>query len=175
MDDLDWQFRLANALASKDAEHLAETERLLAVITAARSALDRLASADDPGETKRAGETKEPGETKEANGASTNRTARLIAETMDAALRDIGVETIGKRGEDADPLIHRIVGTEPSSGTPADQVVDVLRHGYRYRGLIEPADVIISVPPPNHADKSHADKNHAKRQDEHDGDKEEPQ
>ncbi len=128
--DLAWQFRLTTALAGKEAEHQAETESLLSIITDIRGALDRLLAS--------------------GTGIGTvdyRRSIQTIARQLDSALRAHGLEAIGCPGEEADPSIHRVVATRHDPGVPTDGVIEVVRHGYRYRDRIVPAEVIVSIGP----------------------------
>ena len=103
----------------KEAEHQAETESLLSIITDIRGALDRLLAS--------------------GTGIGTvdyRRSIQTIARQLDSALRAHGLEAIGCPGEEADPSIHRVVATRHDPGVPTDGVIEVVRHGYRYRDRI---------------------------------------
>jgi molecular chaperone GrpE (heat shock protein) len=128
--DLAWQFRLTTALAGKDAEHQAEIERLLSIITDIRGALDRLLASETG-----------------IAAIDYRRSMQTIARQLDSTSRANGLEAIGCPGEEADPSIHRVVATRHDPGVPADGVIEVVRHGYRYRDRIVPAEVIVSIGP----------------------------
>ncbi|MEU1330857.1 nucleotide exchange factor GrpE [Streptomyces sp. NPDC005865] len=120
----------ARALAARDAAHQALTERLLLRCADALDSFDRLL----------------------ADGAASDvETYRgslaLIAGQLERDLAEEGLERVGRVGERAEPATHHIAEVRPAPpGGRADEVLDVLRRGYRYRGhLLRAARVVVAV------------------------------
>ncbi|WP_172384960.1 nucleotide exchange factor GrpE [Streptomyces sp. MNP-20] len=120
----------ARALAERDAAHRAHTERLLLACADALDACDRLLAA---------GPQRDP--------AAYRRTVRLIAGQLEAAATGAGLEPLGAVGERADPATHHVVGVRPApAGTVDDEVLEVARRGYRYRGhVLRAARVVVAA------------------------------
>lgn len=67
----------------------------------------------------------------------------LLADLADQALARVGLERVGQPGESADPQRHRIEDTVPADGRAAGTVVEVMEHGWVFRGrLLRPARVV---------------------------------
>ncbi|MET7358084.1 nucleotide exchange factor GrpE [Streptomyces sp. NPDC005562] len=120
----------ARALAARDAAHQALTERLLLRCADALDSFDRLL----------------------ADGAASDvETYRgslaLIAGQLERDLAEEGLERVGRVGERAEPATHHIAEVRPAPpGGSGDEVLDVLRRGYRYRGhLLRTARVVVAV------------------------------
>ena len=127
--DLFWHLRLSRELAERDSLHQADTERLIAVLLDVLSDLAGLLALGD------------------VDPARYRRGTEIVSRRLAAALRAASVELIGAPGEPLDPAIHCVIGTAETPGTLPDHVVQVLRHGYQYRGRITPADVMVSAAP----------------------------
>lgn len=117
-------------LAARDAAHRAHSERLLLLCADTLDDVDRLLT---------------DGSTRDAEGY--RRHLRLLAERLEEALREEGVEPIGVVGERADPGTHHVVEVRASGSAADDEVVEVLRRGYGHAGrLLRPAHVVVAVP-----------------------------
>lgn len=132
--DLLWHIRLARQqaeqeIAERDQAHEAELTRLVTAALETLSDLEGLLAHAD------------------ADAGRYRRSAEVIARKLTAALGEARVTLIGAVGEDFDPAIHRVIGTMETPGAPADQVTQVLRHGYQYRQRTVPADVVVSAGP----------------------------
>ncbi|MFI8930173.1 nucleotide exchange factor GrpE [Streptomyces sp. NPDC053474] len=119
----------ARALAERDAAHRAHTERLLLACADALDACDRLLAAgpQDP--------------------AAYQHSVRLIAGQLEAAATGAGLEPLGAVGERADPATHHVVAVRPApAGAVDDEVLEVARRGYRYRGhVLRAARVVVAA------------------------------
>jgi molecular chaperone GrpE len=70
----------------------------------------------------------------------------LIYKELRAALEAEGLEEVPARGQDFDPRIHEAVGSVEAD-VDHEQVSDVQRAGYRFRGaLLRPAMVVVARP-----------------------------
>jgi molecular chaperone GrpE (heat shock protein) len=132
--DLLWHIRLARQqaeqeIAERDQAHEAELTRLLTVAVETLGDLEGLLAQAD------------------ADADRYRRSAEVIARKLTAALGQARVTLVGTVGEDLDPAIHHVIGTEETPESPPDQVTQVLKHGYQYRGRIVPADVVVSANP----------------------------
>ncbi|MGA4838953.1 nucleotide exchange factor GrpE [Streptomyces sp. G45] len=108
------------ALAARDAAHRAHTERLLLVCADTLDALDRLLAAGPP-----------------ADPAAYHRSLELVARQLESALGREELDVLGRVGERAEPATHHVVAVRPAPpGAAADEVLEVLRRGYRYRGHV---------------------------------------
>ncbi|MFD9905253.1 nucleotide exchange factor GrpE [Streptomyces sp. NPDC059063] len=108
------------ALAARDAAHRAHAERLLLVCADALDALDRVLAAGAP-----------------ADPAAYHRSVELVARQLESAVADEGLDVLGRVGERADPATHHVVDVRPAPpGAAADEVLEVIRRGYRYRGHV---------------------------------------
>ncbi|WP_051855623.1 nucleotide exchange factor GrpE [Streptomyces sp. NRRL B-1347] len=120
----------ARALAERDAAHRAHTERLLLACADALDACDRLLAA---------GPQRDP--------AAYRRSVRLIARQLESAATGAGLEPLGAVGERADPATHHVVAVRPAPpGAGDDEVLEVARRGYRYRGhVLRAARVVVAA------------------------------
>ncbi|MEI5097918.1 nucleotide exchange factor GrpE [Streptomyces sp. PmtG] len=120
----------ARALAARDAAHRAHTEGLLLACADALDACDRLL-AGGPG----------------ADPAAYHRSVRLIARQLESAATGAGLEPLGAVGERAEPATHHVVAVRPAPpGTADDEVLEVARRGYRYRGrVLRAARVVVAA------------------------------
>lgn len=118
------------ALAARDAAHRALTEQLLLVLADTLDSFDRLL-ADGTAATPE----------------TYRRSLELISRQLETAMTGQGVEPVGRVGERAEPATHHIaeVRTAPP-GTADDEVLEILRRGYRYRGhVLRAARVVVAV------------------------------
>ncbi|MEV0438365.1 nucleotide exchange factor GrpE [Streptomyces spectabilis] len=120
----------ARALAERDAAHRAHTERLLLACADALDACDRLLAAGP-----------------QQDAAACRHSVGLIARQLEAAATGAGLELIGAVGERADPATHHVVAVRPAPpGTGDDEVLEVARRGYRYRGhVLRAARVVVAA------------------------------
>ncbi|GHC55555.1 nucleotide exchange factor GrpE [Streptomyces flavofungini] len=121
----------SRALAARDAAHRAHTERLLLVCADTLDACGRLL-ADGPGG---------------ADPAAYHRSLELVVRQLESAVTGEGLELFGRVGERADPATHHVVEVRAvSSGAGDDEVLEVVRHGYRYRGqVLRAARVVVAA------------------------------
>ncbi|MGW0537213.1 nucleotide exchange factor GrpE [Streptomyces sp. NPDC003032] len=120
----------ARDLAARDAAHQALTERLLLRCADVLDSFDRLL----------------------ADGAASDvETYRgslaLIAGQLETALAEEGLERVGRVGECAEPATHHVTEVRAAPpGTADDEVLEILRRGYRYRGhVLRAARVVVAV------------------------------
>ncbi|MFH8610472.1 nucleotide exchange factor GrpE [Streptomyces sp. NPDC018029] len=120
----------ARDLAARDAAHRALTERLLLRCADALDSFDRLL----------------------ADGAATDvetyrRSLALIAGQLERDLAEEGLERVGHVGEPAEPATHHIVEVRAAPpGAAADEVLEIVRRGCRYRGhVLRAARVVVAV------------------------------
>jgi molecular chaperone GrpE len=86
--------------------------------------------------------------------ASANRVAdavRMIRDSFVQALKVRGLERIDVNGKPYDPALHEAVAVrpaDPAKGEQPNQVVEQLRPGYLWKGLLlRPAQVLLTPPP----------------------------
>ncbi|GAA2082233.1 hypothetical protein GCM10009801_41820 [Streptomyces albiaxialis] len=121
-------------LARQAAAHHARTERLLLGLVEVLDSFDRLLA----GSGDLAGSGGGPGEVPADS-------VRALARQLERALGQEGLEPVGVSGERADPVRHHVVDVRHRAGAAEDEVLEVLRRGYRYRGqLLRPARVVIA-------------------------------
>lgn len=121
----------SRALAARDAAHRAHTERLLLVCADTLDACGRLL-ADGPGG---------------ADPVAYHRSLELVARQLESAVTGEGLELFGRVGERADPATHHVVEVRAApSGAGDDEVLEVVRRGYRYRGqVLRAARVVVAA------------------------------
>ncbi|EPH45519.1 nucleotide exchange factor GrpE [Streptomyces aurantiacus] len=120
----------SKALAARDAAHRAHTERLLLVCADTLDACGRLL-ADGPG----------------SDPAAYHRSVELVARQLESAVTGEGLEVFGRVGERADPATHHVAAVRAAPpGAADDEVLEVLRRGYRYRGhVLRAARVVVAA------------------------------
>ncbi|GGS16154.1 hypothetical protein GCM10010252_64560 [Streptomyces aureoverticillatus] len=120
----------SKALAARDAAHRAHTERLLLVCADTLDACGRLL-AHGPG----------------SDPAAYHRSVELVARQLETAVTGEGLEVIGRVGERADPATHHVVRVRAAPrGAGEDEVLEVVRRGYRYRGhVLRAARVVVAA------------------------------
>ncbi|MFE0178111.1 nucleotide exchange factor GrpE [Streptomyces sp. NPDC059002] len=123
-------FEYSRDLAARDAAHQALTERLLLRCADVLDSFDRLladGAADDV--------------------AAYRRSLGLIAGQLETALADEGMERLGRVGERAEPATHHVAEARPApAGAGADEVLEIVQRGYRYRGhVLRAARVVVAV------------------------------
>ncbi|MFJ2604058.1 nucleotide exchange factor GrpE [Streptomyces sp. NPDC087425] len=120
----------ARELAAREALHQAHRERLLLLCADTLDGFDRLLA---------------PGSDRDAEGY--RRHLRLLAEQLESGLREEGLEPIGVVGERAGPGTHHVVDVRESGTAAEDEVVEVVRRGYRHAGRpLRPAQVVVAAP-----------------------------
>ncbi|MBK8100430.1 MAG: nucleotide exchange factor GrpE [Planctomycetes bacterium] len=74
---------------------------------------------------------------------------RMVRVLLSGALERHGLQEMAGAGVPFDPLRHEAVGTEPTPGIPAGQVLRVLQTGYQIGDkVIRHAKVIVTAAPP---------------------------
>ncbi|ARX87196.1 MULTISPECIES: nucleotide exchange factor GrpE [Streptomyces] len=121
----------SRALAARDAAHRAHTERLLLVCADTLDACGRLLAEGPDG----------------ADPAAYHRSLELVVRQLESAVTDEGLEVFGRAGERADPATHHVVEVRAvPSGAVDDEVLEVVRRGYRYRGqVLRAARVVVAA------------------------------
>jgi molecular chaperone GrpE (heat shock protein) len=120
---------LATAIEERDAAHREEMERLLLALADVLDSFDRLLA-----EAPAAAPETQP----------YLRSARLIARQLESAVREAGLVPIDGAGEAADPARHQVVEVRQGGGA-GDEVVEVVRRGYEFRGrVLRAAQVIVA-------------------------------
>lgn len=120
----------ARDLARQAAAHHARTDRLLLALTDVLDSFDRLLAG--PAEDGR----QVPPDS-----------VRAVARQLERVVRDEGLEPVGTLGERADPVQHHVVDVRQQPGAGDDEVVEVVRRGYRFQGrLLRPARVVVAEP-----------------------------
>lgn len=72
----------------------------------------------------------------------------MLAGRLQSTLERLGVERLGKEGEEFDPNIHEGVASEPRDDMEPGRVASVFRHGYRIgTRLIRAAQVVVAAEP----------------------------
>lgn len=124
-------YERSRALAARDAAHRAHTERLLLVCADTLDACGRLL-AEGPGG---------------ADPAAYHRSLELVVRQLESAVADEGLEVFGRAGERADPATHHVVEVRAApDGAVDDEVLEVVRRGYRYRGqVLRAARVVVAA------------------------------
>ncbi|MFD9073068.1 nucleotide exchange factor GrpE [Streptomyces lasiicapitis] len=120
----------SKALAARDAAHRAHTERLLLVCADTLDACGRLL-AEGPG----------------SDPAAYHHSIELVARQLESAVAGEGLEVLGRVGERADPATHHVVRVRAAPrGAGEDEVLEVVRRGYRYRGhVLRAARVVVAA------------------------------
>ncbi|MGF1447823.1 MAG: nucleotide exchange factor GrpE [Opitutales bacterium] len=73
---------------------------------------------------------------------------RFVGQQIQKTFAEHGVETLEPEGEAFDPNLHDCVSHEPSETVDEDNVIRVMRTGYRLNGrLLRPASVVVSSGP----------------------------
>ncbi|MTD41722.1 nucleotide exchange factor GrpE [Erwinia sp. CPCC 100877] len=77
-------------------------------------------------------------------GASLKKGVAMVLESLQAALKEEGIEEIPAKGEVFDPNLHQAVQTIPASEeTPADTIVEVLQKGYKLHDRVLRASMVV--------------------------------
>jgi molecular chaperone GrpE len=77
-------------------------------------------------------------------GASLKKGVAMVLESIQAALKEEGIEEIPAKGEVFDPNLHQAVQTIPASDeTPADTIVEVLQKGYKLHDRVLRASMVV--------------------------------
>ncbi|MFD0412689.1 nucleotide exchange factor GrpE [Streptomyces sp. NPDC127108] len=121
----------SRALAARDAAHRAHTERLLLVCADTLDACGRLLAEGPDG----------------ADPAAYHHSLELVVRQLESAVSDEGLEVFGRVGERAGPATHHVVEVRSApSGVVDDEVLEVVRRGYRYRGrVLRAARVVVAA------------------------------
>ncbi|EOI01880.1 protein grpE [Enterococcus moraviensis ATCC BAA-383] len=83
-------------------------------------------------------------EVDDEQGASLKKGISMVLESLQAALKEEGIEEIPTMGEVFDPNLHQAVQTIPASDeTPADTIVEVLQKGYKLHDRVLRASMVI--------------------------------
>ncbi|XUB57049.1 protein GrpE [Enterococcus sp. DIV0724b] len=83
-------------------------------------------------------------EVDDEQGTSLKKGISMVLESLQAALKDEGIEEIPTMGEVFDPNLHQAVQTIPASDeTPADTIVEVLQKGYKLHDRVLRASMVI--------------------------------
>lgn len=83
-------------------------------------------------------------EVDDEQGASLKKGISMVLESVQAALKEEGIEEIPAMGETFDPNLHQAVQTIPASDeTPADTIVEVLQKGYKLHDRVLRASMVI--------------------------------
>ncbi|MEI5995399.1 nucleotide exchange factor GrpE [Enterococcus sp. 4G2_DIV0659] len=83
-------------------------------------------------------------EVDDEQGASLKKGISMVLESVQAALKEEGIEEIPTMGETFDPNLHQAVQTIPASEeTPADTIVEVLQKGYKLHDRVLRASMVI--------------------------------
>ncbi len=74
---------------------------------------------------------------------------KMLAQQMDAVLKQHDCSEIIAGGEPIDPELHEAAVSQPSTDHAPGTVISVLRRGYRVHDrVVRPAQVVVSVEPP---------------------------
>ncbi|WP_157166195.1 nucleotide exchange factor GrpE [Streptomyces typhae] len=119
----------SKALAARDTAHRAHIERLLLLCADTLDACGRLLAG---------GPRRDP--------AAQHHALDLVARQLQTAVSAEGLEAFGCVGERAAPATHQIVEARPApSGAADDEVLEVVRRGYRYQGqVLRAARVVVA-------------------------------
>lgn len=83
-------------------------------------------------------------EVDDEQGASLKKGISMVLESLQAALKEEGIEEIPTMDEVFDPNLHQAVQTIPASDeTPADTIVEVLQKGYKLHDRVLRASMVI--------------------------------
>ncbi|MEI5991990.1 nucleotide exchange factor GrpE [Enterococcus crotali] len=83
-------------------------------------------------------------EVDDEQGASLKKGISMVLESLQAALKEEGIEEIPTMGEVFDPNLHQAVQTIPASDeTPADTIVEVLQKGYKLHDRVLRASMVV--------------------------------
>lgn len=83
-------------------------------------------------------------EVDDEQGASLKKGISMVLESVQAALKEEGIEEIPAIGEAFDPNLHQAVQTIPASAeTPADTIVEVLQKGYKLHERVLRASMVV--------------------------------
>lgn len=83
-------------------------------------------------------------EVDDEQGTSLKKGISMVLESLQAALKEEGIEEIPTMGEVFDPNLHQAVQTIPvSEETPADTIVEVLQKGYKLHDRVLRASMVI--------------------------------
>lgn len=83
-------------------------------------------------------------EVDDEQGASLKKGISMVLESVQAALKEEGIEEIPAIGEAFDPNLHQAVQTIPASDeTPADTIVEVLQKGYKLHERVLRASMVV--------------------------------
>ncbi|MGX7413324.1 nucleotide exchange factor GrpE [Enterococcus caccae] len=83
-------------------------------------------------------------EVDDEQGASLKKGISMVLESVQAALKEEGIEEIPTMGEVFDPNLHQAVQTIPASDdTPADTIVEVLQKGYKLHDRVLRASMVV--------------------------------
>ncbi len=75
---------------------------------------------------------------------SLKKGVEMVLESLNAALKEEGIEEIPAKGEQFDPNIHQAVQIVPvSEGVEADTIVEVLQKGYKLQDRVLRASMVI--------------------------------
>ncbi|MFK4065633.1 nucleotide exchange factor GrpE [Streptomyces sp. NPDC029674] len=123
----------ARDLAARDAAHRALTERLLLRCADALDSFDRLLA--------------EGANSAVSDVETYRRSLALIAGQLERDLAEEGLERVGHVGERAEPATHHVVDVRAAPpGAAGDEVLEVVRRGYRYRGqVLRAARVVVAA------------------------------
>lgn len=75
---------------------------------------------------------------------SLKKGVEMVLESLNAALKEEGIEEIPAKGEQFDPNVHQAVQIVPvSEGVEADTIVEVLQKGYKLQDRVLRASMVI--------------------------------
>lgn len=83
-------------------------------------------------------------EVDDEHGASLKKGISMVLDSLEASLKEEGIEEIPTMGEVFDPNLHQAVQTIPASDElPADTIVEVLQKGYKLHERVLRASMVV--------------------------------
>lgn len=83
-------------------------------------------------------------EVDDEQGANLKKGISMVLESVQAALKEEGIEEIPALGQPFDPNLHQAVQTIPATeDTPADTIVEVLQKGYKLHDRVLRASMVV--------------------------------